>query len=64
MSFDDYQYKVANSNILDMTVDNKDIKKAKNQDDGSFSASSEEDEEDEDEDEENNELKNKKVEHI
>lgn len=64
MSFDDYQYKIANTNILDMTIDNKDMKKIKKLDDGgSLSESSEEDEDDEDEDEEDNkEINNKKKE--
>lgn len=60
MSFDDYQYKMANETILDMHLDNKELKKAKNLDDDSLSENSEEDEEDEDEEDENNEAPKKK----
>lgn len=62
MSFDDYQYKMANESILDMHLDNKEMKKAKKLDDEIQTESSEEDEEDEDEEDENNEAQTKKKE--
>lgn len=60
MSFDDYQYKIANTNILDMTIDNKKEAKKKGIDDDGLSESSEEDEDEDEDDEENNEYQNKK----
>lgn len=61
LSFDDYQYKVANQHILDMCIENKDGKKKKGQEDDEEISQSSEDDEDDDENEEGVKEKQKQI---